>query len=137
MFYQSLTKTHLSPANKQIHSVSTVLQKAFFPIFPFSVSFPLLTLFISFNLFFPHLNGFGMTSEIKQHGNKTPIRDLLSDTSRIQILAVMEMNFDTIQQDSDRNKQVYKNNCFHRKCLPSSEFLDYCQKLNPNIFSCK
>lgn len=137
ILYQPLTNVHLSAANKQIHPTSTTLQKAFFPIFPFSVNFALLTLFISFNLFFPHLNVFGMTSEIKQHGNKAPIRDLLSDTSRIQILAVMKMNSDTIQQGSDRNKQAYKNNCFHGKCLPSSELLDYCQKLNPNIFGCK
>jgi len=46
----------------------------------------------------------------------------------------MKMISDIISVQGLLSKQVYRNNCFHRKCLPSSKFLDYCQKLNPNIF---
>lgn len=45
VFYQPLTKASLSSADKQIRSVSTILQKAFFPIFPFSDNSALLTLY--------------------------------------------------------------------------------------------
>lgn len=32
------------------------------------------------------------------------------------------------QQVSDKNKQIYRNSCFYRKCLPSSEFLELLSK---------
>lgn len=58
---------------------------------------------------------------------KIATRDLLSDTTKLQISAVRKMNSIT-QQVSEKNKQIYRNSCFYRKHLPPSEFLELLSK---------
>lgn len=45
-----------------------------------------------------------------------------------------KVNSDITQQVLDSNKPVYRNNCFYRKCLSSSKFLELLSKAKSKHF---